>query len=147
MFYSFNGFPMFSRESESGKLNFILKKMISNYEICIYVFDESEYYNPFIGWRRLEHIDYSIIVYYFDINGNIDHEYEYQFISEIAFKGYVSIYQYKDIEIVIPNNKIICSPNFPFLTYNSNIEFQIILFLFSSSYKNYLILSEFFFIK
>ena len=77
--------------------------MVSNYKV--FIFDESQYYNPYIGWRNLGDLENSVLIYCFNIDGKIDYEYKNHLISKIRFKDYVSIYQFKEIEIMISKNK------------------------------------------
>ena len=120
--------------------------MLPNYKVFVFFKKEYDFNSPkYIGWRKLSELKQDDIIYCFTNNKNYYGD-GYNLFNSINFKGYISVYQFKEIEIKIPKNrKIIYISKFidPFLSYKSILDYQIILYLLSSIYKNkYLLISE-----
>ena len=118
--------------------------MLPDYKVYVFY---KEYYNSlsYTGWRKLSNLKDRDLVYCFYHNNGYYGHLNKKIIRLIKFKGTISIYKFREIEIKIPKHRIIFHrPKFSntFLNYN-NIEYQLILYLLSSSYnKKYLLVSE-----
>ena len=95
-------------------------------------------------WKKLSDLNRYDIIF---INNDKIHSRVYcNFVfKSIDFKGEISIYQYKEIEIIIPKNKKLYKSKIldSFLLYYNNIEYKTTLYLVASLYKeNYLLIPE-----
>ena len=115
--------------------------MLAEYKIFV-AYQE----NLNIGWKNISDLKEKDVIFRFIHSGYYYYGYYGKIFNIIEYKGDVSIYQFKEIEIKLPIDKmVICRPNFTnlFLTYCNISDYMIILYLFSFPYnKNYLLISE-----
>ena len=72
--------------------------MFPNYEILVF------YQNRFNRWKKLSKLKHKDVIYCFTYMGNHYRGYTDKIINKINFKGEISVYQFREIEIKIPKN-------------------------------------------
>ena len=114
--------------------------MLPEYKILIFQ------KNALNKWKKLSDLRRNKDIYYFTYNGFYYYTLNYELLNPIEFSGFISIYQFKDIEIkILKKRKItnISRISSSFLYYDYLIDYQIMLYLLSFSYnEKYLLISE-----
>ena len=112
--------------------------MLPDYKVLVFYQNNS---SSFKLWRKLSDLKQNDRIYCFSNIGDYYFD-SHEMFKTIEYKGYISVYQFNEIEIKLPINRAIYKSKFIYSFYNNILKYQILLYFLSSSYKEYLLITE-----